>query len=113
MTQSRFINLSSYCIVEYMFEPLGSINFSNEDFILLENSTSDINQIINTDASLSTTRNVKDLTVVPIGNNKFAYLDSEKVPNYLDYDTNITQTPINGYSIVLDKVRFHFIAGLS
>jgi hypothetical protein len=113
MTQSRFVNISSYCIAEYMFEPLGSTNFSNEDFILLENETLDINQILNTDASLSSTRNVKDLTVVPIGNNKFAYLDSEKVPNYLDYDTKISQTPVNGYSLVYDRVRFHFIAGFS
>lgn len=113
MAQSRFVNLSTYCIAEYMFEPLASPNFLSEDFILLTNDTLDINQIINTDAALSSTKNVKDLTVVPIGNNKFAYADSEKIPNYLDYDTNISQTPVNGYSIVYDKIRFHFISGFA
>jgi hypothetical protein len=113
MSQSRFVNLSTYCIVEYMFEPLASTNFLNEDFILLTNETLDINQIINTDAALSTTRSVRDLSVVPIGNNKFAYTDPEKIPNYLNYDTNITQTSVNGYSIVYDKVRFHFISGFA
>lgn len=113
MVQSRFVNISAYCIAEYMFEPLGSTNFLSEDFILLENETLDINQIINTDAALNTTRNVKDLSVVPIGNNKFAYLDSEKIPDYLSYDTNIVQTAVNGYSIPYDKVRFHFISGFT
>jgi hypothetical protein len=113
MTQSRFVNISTYCIAEYMFEPLSSTNFLSEDFILLENETLDINQIINTDAALNTTRNVKDLSVVPIGNNKFAYLDSEKIPDYLSYDTNIVQTNVNGYSIPYDKVRFHFISGFT
>ena len=43
MTKSRFVNISNYCIAEYMFEPLGSINFLSDDFILLENSKSDMN----------------------------------------------------------------------
>lgn len=113
MTQSRFVKLSSYCIAEYMSEPLGSTNFLSEDFILLENSTSDLNQILNTDASYSSTKNIQDLTVVPIGTNKFAYADSEKTPNYLDYDDNITQTSITGYNVIYDRVRFHFIAGFT
>ena len=111
MTQSRFISLSSYCVVEYMFEPLGSLNFLTENFILLENSKSDINQIFNPDSSLSATKNIRDISVVPIGNNKFAYTDSEKIPNYVDYDSSITETPINGFNVLCDKIRFHFIAG--
>jgi len=109
--QSRFISLSSYCVVEYIFEPLGSLNFLTEDFTLLTNSTSDVNQIFNPDGSLSATKNIRDISVVPIGNNKFAYTDSEKLPNYIDYDSNITETSITGYNVVCDKVKFHFIAG--
>jgi hypothetical protein len=111
MTQSRFINLTPYCIVEYMFEPLGSTNFISDDIVLLENSDTNISQIFNEDISYSTTKNIKDITVVPIGNNKVAYLDSEKVPNYIDYNTSINETSINGYNIVYDNVRFHFITG--
>lgn len=109
--QSRFINLTAYCIVEYMFEPLNSTNFLSEDFTLLENEHSDSYQIFNPDSSINTTRNIRDLTVVPIGNGKFAYLDSEKIPNYLAFDDKISETPVNGFNVVYDKVRFHFISG--
>lgn len=111
MRQSRFINLTSYCVVEYMFDPLGSLDFYSENFILLENPYNESHQIFNTDASYSSTKNIKDLTVVPIGNNTYAYLDSEKIPDYLTYDSQITQTPINGYNVLMDQVRFHFVAG--
>ena len=111
MTQSRFISLTQYCLVEYMFEPLGSSNFLSEDVVLLSNTTAETAQIFNTDSSYSSTKNIKDLTVVPIGNNKVAYIDSEKIPNYIDFDDAITETPINGYNVVYDQVRFHFIAG--
>lgn len=108
---SRFISLTSYCLVEYMFEPLGSLNFMTDDFVLLKNTNTELLQIFNTDASYSSTRNIQDVSVVPIGNNRFAYTDSEIVPNYIDYDNEITETAISGYNVVYDKVRFHFISG--
>jgi len=111
MRTSRFVSLSQYCVVEYMFDQLGSIDFYTDDFILLENSTADIHQIINDDSSYSSTKNIKDLTVTPIGQNTFVYLDSEKIPDYLSYDQNITQTTLSGYNVVMDKVRFHFVSG--
>lgn len=111
MRTSRFVNLSSYCVVEYMFDQLGSLDFYTDDFILLENPVTDIHQIFNDDASYNNTKNIRDLTAVPIGNNLYAYLDSEKVPNYLVYDTNFTQTTLSGYNVVMDQVRFHFVAG--
>ena len=111
MAQSRFISLTSYCVAEYQFEPLGSNNFYTDDFILIENSLNDTHQIFNDDGSYNTTRNIKDLTVVPIGSNTFAYLDSEKLPDYLAYDQNLTSTTLTGYNVVMDKVRFHFVAG--
>lgn len=112
MAQSRFVNLTSYCMVEYMAEPLGSTNYYTDDFILVENSAADIRQIFNDDSSYHTTKNIQDLTVVPIGSNTYAYLDSEKLPNYLTYDsTNLTATSITGYNVVMEKARFHFVAG--
>jgi hypothetical protein len=111
MAQSRFVSLTPYCVVEYQFEPLGSPNFYTDDFILIENSTTDSHQIFNDDASYNSTKNIKDLTVVPIGNNTFAYLDSEKLPDYLAYDSNLTATTLTGYNVVMDKVRFHFVSG--
>lgn len=111
MRTSRFVSLSQYCVAEYMFDQLGSIDFYTDDFILLENNTADIHQIVNDDSSYSSTKNIKDLTVTPIGQNTFVYLDSEKNPDYLSYDTSITQTTLSGYNVVMDKVRFHFVAG--
>ena len=112
MAQSRFVNLTAYCMVEYMAEPLGSTNYYTDDFILVENSKADIRQLFNDDSSYHTTKNIQDLTVVPIGSNTYAYLDSEKLPNYLTYDsTNLTATSITGYNVVMEKARFHFVAG--
>jgi hypothetical protein len=111
MAQSRFINLSSYCIVEYQFEQLTSLNFYSEDFTFVENTITGEHQIFNTDASYNTLKNIQDLSVVSIGNNSYAYLDSEKVPNYLTYDTQLTSSTLSGYNVVMDKVRFHFVAG--
>jgi LysM repeat protein len=111
MAQSRFVNLTSYCMAEYMAEPLGSSNYYNDDFILVENAKTGIHQIFNDDASYHTTKNIQDLTAILLGNNTYAYLDSEKIPNYLAYDTDLTVTPITGYNVVMEKVRFHFVAG--
>jgi len=94
-----------------MFEPIGSSNFLTDDIILLKNEKSGVYQIYNKDGSLSTTRNIKDLTLTSIGNNKVAYLDSEKIPNYVDYDDSMTETSLTGYNVVYDRVRFHFITG--
>jgi len=111
MAQSRFINLSSYCIVEYQFEQVPSLNFYNDDFILVENQIDGTHQIFNTDASYNTLKNIQDLSVVSIGTNEYAYLDSEKVPNYLQYNTDLISSTISGYNVVMDRVRFHFISG--
>ena len=111
MRKSRFVNLTSYCIAEYMFDDIASLDLYSDDFVLLSNSTADSHQIFNIDSSYSSTKNIQDLTAVPIGKNTFAYLDSEKIPNYVAYDANITSTTISGYSIAMDKVRFHFVSG--
>ena len=111
MRKSRFVNLTAYCIVEYMFDQLGSLDFYTDSFVLLQNNHTDSHPILNSDSSFSSTKNIQDLTVIPLGNNTFAYLDSEKIPDYLAYDTEITQTPITGYNVVMDQVRFHFVAG--
>lgn len=111
MRESRFVNLTRYCIVEYMLEDLGSLDYTNDSFKLIQNDHIDAHQIFNNDGSFTETRNIQDITVTPISGNKYAYLDSEKIPNYIDYDNKITETTISGNNVTLDKVRFHFIAG--
>lgn len=111
MAQSRFINLTQYCIAEYKFEPLGSLNFITDDFIFVKNEATGGHQLFNSDSSYHTTKNIQDLTAVSTGANRYVYLDSEKIPNYLQYDTNLTQTTLTGNAVVMDTVRFHFISG--
>jgi hypothetical protein len=96
-----------------MFDQLGSLEIFQDNFILVENEHIDGRQIFNLDGSYSSTKNIQDLTVVPIGENRYAYLDSEKIPNYLTFDSKLTTAPINGYNVVMDKVRFHFVAGFN
>lgn len=113
MAESRFINLTDYCLVEYIFEPIGSSNYLNDDIILLKNNHTNGYQLYNDDSSYTSTKNIKDVTAVPIGNNKVAYLDSEKTPNYIDYDNNLTETVISGFNVVYDRIKFHFISGFN
>jgi hypothetical protein len=111
MAQSRFISLTQYCVVEYQFEPLGSLNFYTDDFIFLENNVIGGHQIFNKDSSYLTTKNIQDISVVALENNQYAYLDSEKIPNYLQYNTDLISNTLSGYNVVMDKVRFHFVSG--
>ena len=111
MRESRFVNLTPYCIVEYMLQELGSTDIVNDDFILIQNDYLDVRQIFNPDGSFNETRNIQDLTALPIDGGRYVYLDSEKIPDYIDYDDKITASTISGFNVTLDKVRFHFIAG--
>ena len=111
MRESRFVNLTSYCIVEYMLQDLGSTDIINDDFILIQNDYLDVHQIFNPDGSFNETRNIQDVTALPIDGGRYVYLDSEKIPDYIDYDDKITASTISGFNVTLDKVRFHFIAG--
>jgi hypothetical protein len=111
MRESRFVRLTNYCLVEYMLEELGSTDFITDDFILLQNDHLNSHQIFNNDGSFPVTRNIQDVSTVAIGSGTYVHLDSEKIPDYIDYDDDLTATIISGHNVVLDKVRFHFIAG--
>ena len=111
MRESRFVRLTKYCLVEYMLEELGSTDFITDDFILLQNDHLNSHQIFNNDGSFPVTRNIQDVSTVAIGSGTYVHLDSEKIPDYIDYDDDLTATIISGHNVVLDKVRFHFIAG--
>lgn len=111
MRTSRFVSLTDYCVVEYMSEELGGLDLYSEDFYFVQNDHLDIHQILNDDSAFSTTKNIGDLTCVPIGKNKYIYLDSEAIPHYTAVDDNITVSSVNGFNILMDKVRWHFVAG--
>ena len=112
---SRFIQLTSYCLVEYIYADPASPTTSAK-FSLIENKHVNTHQIFNDNGDINRTKNVQDLTVIPIGNNQYAYIDQEMVPDYITYDTMLTRTYLNGnapITFVYDTVRFHFLRGFS
>lgn len=108
----KFVSLTDYCLIEYMMEPLGSSQVLNVPFLVAKRGDSTV-QIYNEDADLYTTKNVKDLTVMPLDGGKYVYLDQEKIPNYTDYDTSVTETLVTGHTPVVDKIRIHFATGFN
>ncbi len=99
--------------MEYIAQPLGSSDYLTDDVILLKNNKLGIFQIFNKDASYSTTKNIQDVSAVNIGLNQAIYLDSEKEPNYIEYDNDLEQSELTGYNVVYDRVRFHLITGFA
>ena len=113
MTESRYIRLKDYCLVEYIFADATSPTTSAK-FTLLENGNLGIHQIYNDNADRIATGNIYDLTAVPIGENKYVQLDEEKPVTYLEYDKNITVIDIGTINnFVYDTVRFHLTSGFT
>jgi hypothetical protein len=115
---SNFVTLSDYCVLEFMQHPLGdpSPEIISSTFFKLNNSHLELLQVYNDDSDLQKTRNIKDITVTPIGNSRLALLDSDIFPEYQEYDAALTQTsinPSNSANLVFDTVRFHFASGFS
>jgi hypothetical protein len=79
---STYVTLSDYCVLEFMAHPLGdpSPELVTSTFYKLSNTTMDLIQIYNDDGDFATTRNVKDITVAPIGGSRLALLDSDIAP---------------------------------
>jgi len=111
MAKSRLVRLSPFLLVEYIYTSNLNPDEISDSFIVLKNKYLGINQIFN-DSSV-TSNNIQDITSVHLGNNQQAYLDLEKVPNYLDYDTNLEYSEINGYTVPVDKIRYHFASGFN
>lgn len=113
MGESKFIQLTDYCLVEYVFADAAYNPYKiiNEDFVVLRNDELGTYQIYNVDAAIDTTKNIQDVSLVYAGNNRYVYNDTEVVPNYDSYDDNIVKTQVSANSIPYDVVRFHFISG--
>lgn len=115
MANTKWIQLTDYCLVEYDFYDLSpnTTKIIEDDFIVVRNSDTDVNQIYNEDSDDGSIRNVQDNSVIYIGNNKYVKNDTETVPNYSDYNDDITDTQISSQDVPYDLVRFHFISGFN
>lgn len=115
MAESRYIRLTDYCLIEYIFSSVGT-PLVTSTFRMVYNTESGVNQIYNDNADDLVTGNIQDKTAVPIGNNKYVYIDEEKVPPYVSYDPTLVATDINGgvpFPFLPDTVRFHFQSGFT
>ena len=115
---SNFVTLSDYCVLEYRQHPIGdpSPELISSAFYQLTNNHLELLQVYNDDGDLQKTRNVKDITVTPLGNSRLALLDSDIFPEYQEYDPALSQIaidPANSANLVVDTVRFHFASGFS
>lgn len=115
---SRFVNLTSYCVLEFRSTPLGdpSPEFMSPQYYLLENNNVGTVQIYTTDAYMASAHNSRDLSVIATGGAKLVYNDITKSPIYSDYDPNITTTllsPSVSVNQVVDTMRFHFASGFN
>lgn len=109
MAKSRFIRISPFLLVEYIYTDNLSPETITNNFIIVKNKYIEVNQIFN---DAGNTNNIQDITSVHLGNNQQAYLDLEKIPNYLDYDNiNLEYDEITGFTVPVDSVRFHFVSG--
>jgi hypothetical protein len=115
---SKFINLTDYCVLEYKMTPLSyyAPEIINSDFFFVKNANLDLYQIYNDEASATTTRNTRGVSVVPIGGSRLIKVDITQVPIYTQYDTNIIETPVSNSltsTLVMDTMRFHFASGFN
>ena len=115
---SNFINLSSYCVLEFRATPLGEANppILTSQFYLVDNKHLGINQIYNTDGYSTQTRNTRDFSLIGLGGSKLIYNDITLIPMYSDFDPLITETTVSSelsINMVMDTMRFHFASGFN
>lgn len=121
----RFVKLTEYLLLEYNYTtaPTPEQYFVNTGtpaigFEKIVNGyfNGEV-QILNNPASQSTTNNVRELSVVQTGKNKFVTLDNDYLVPYLDTDPKLTSVPnlpvifSSNIGVYYDTIRFHIVAG--
>jgi len=134
-TSSRYIQLSSSILLEYIYADQSQINVPSNEFRLststtpiwkMENTITKIPQIFNSDSSGNLiigsplgTANVRNNSFASISNFKGALLDIDKITVYNDYAANLTNTsslPIvfnDPQSPVYDTIKLHLVQGFN
>jgi hypothetical protein len=134
-TSSKYIQLSSSVLMEYIYADNTQVNVSGNPFRIstnvapiwkMSNTHTNIDQIMNSDSSEviingspTGTGNVRNRSFAQIEPFKTALLDIDKVVPYNDYDNALTPTsslPIaftNPQSPVYDTIRLHLVQGFN
>jgi hypothetical protein len=121
----KFIKLSTYMLMEYNYTtaPTPEQYFVNTGFPavgfekIINGHLDESVQILNKPEDQGTTNNVRDLSVVQTGSNKFVTLDNDFLNPYLNFDpllTDVTDLPVvfpSNIGVYYDTVRFHIVSG--
>jgi hypothetical protein len=121
----RFVKLTEYLLLEYNYTTAPTpeqyfVNTGNPAIGFEKIVNGYFNgevQILNDPAAQSTTNNVRELSVVQTGKNKFVTLDNDYLVPYLDTDPKLT--PVSSLPVVFpsnigvyyDTIKFHVVAG--
>ena len=134
-TSSKFIQLSSSVLLEYIYADNSQINVPGNQYRIsttnapiweMQNSHTNIPQILNSDSSEKITPNspigtgnARNRSFAQISASEIALLDIDKLLPYNDYDVDLTNTsnlPIaftNPQAPVYDTVRLHLVQGFN
>jgi len=134
-TSSKYVQLSSSVLMEYIYADNSQVNVSGNPFRIstsvapiwkMSNTHTNVDQIMNADSAESIvngspigTGNVRNRGFAQIESFKTALLDIDKVVPYNDYDSALTPTsslPIaftNAQSPVYDTIRLHLVQGFN
>jgi len=108
MANSRFVNINSYCLVEYIYTD--SVIQEDCNLYLVDNGLTNSQQIFNSNSDIDITNNIQDYSVIPYGNNRYAVLDEEN--DIISYNSKLKKSSIIQAITLYDTVRFHFISGI-
>jgi hypothetical protein len=121
----RFVKLTEYLLLEYNYTTAPTpeqyfVNTGNPSVgfeKIINGYFNNEVQILNNPPSQSTTNNVRELSLVQIGKNKFVTLDNDYLVPYLDFDsklTSISNLPVvfpSNIGVYYDSLKFHIVAG--
>lgn len=111
MSTSRFVQITDYCLVEYRYTSQSSPNNITANFTRIANGRTGQVQVLNVDQAEQTTGNVRERSCVQFSAGSYYDLDTDQVPDYLQFDQQMTVTQVTGNNTPYDEVRFHFLSG--
>ena len=114
---SKYYQLNDYILLEYEYEDQGSpdlLSTSAAPFLKIVNNNTNQIQLLNSDVASASTKNVRDNSVVQVGDNEYAHMDVDLPLNYLMYDTNLTSSTLAfspNINVVYDRIILHILSG--
>ena len=124
MESSRFIQLTSQILVEYIYTDTTNPDIFNTSLFpieIMKDDHTDGSYFFNTIGVASTMGNYRDISVASItpNNTKYAYLNASIGVPYNDFDpkltntVNLLQTFSPNLDVQYDRIKVHFVSGFN